>query len=112
MKLIYVASPYRGNVEKNTEFAAMCCNYAIGEGVNVYCPHLFLPKFLDEYNPIERKVALELGKDMLKKCDELWVFGNEITSGMQEEIDFAKSRNIDVVYIGSIQQGEMEQILC
>jgi len=27
---------------------------------------------------------------MLKICDELWVFGDEITEGMREEIEYFK----------------------
>ena len=28
-----------------------------------------------------------MNKRLLKFCDELWIFGNEITEGMQEEIE-------------------------
>lgn len=27
-------------------------------------------------------------------CDELWIFGDEITEGMRREIDFCKNLNI------------------
>ena len=39
------------------------------------------------------------GLSLLWFCDEMWVFGDEITEGMQREINFCKNLNIRVVYI-------------
>ncbi len=96
MKLIYVASPYRGDTLKNVEFAKNCCQYVINQNHNFYCPHLILPEFLNDDIPREREKALIMGKQMMFKCDELWIFGEEISQGMLEEVAFSRNLNIKI----------------
>ena len=36
---------------------------------------------------------------MLWICDELWVFGQEITDGMKQELQFCKQLNIKTRYV-------------
>ena len=118
MKLIYVASPYRGDVEKNVAFAKEACKYAMSEGNNIYCPHLFLTDILDDDIQEEREMGIELGKDMMLNCDELWVFGDKISEGMFGEIEFARKngipieRHIDFEYQLAINPQAFEQCLC
>ena len=49
-------------------------------------------------DPDEREDGLFMGLVLLSKCRELWVFGDNISSGMQAEISKAKSRNMPVRY--------------
>ncbi len=51
-------------------------------------PHVYFSQFMDDLNPEDRKKALEMNKKLLKFCDELWIFGDEITEGMKEEIEY------------------------
>ena len=39
-----------------------------------------------------------MGIVFLGKCNELWVFGETITNGMQREIDKAKKRRMTIRY--------------
>ena len=96
MKLIYVASPYAGDTEKNIEYAKQACRYVLNEGNAFFCPHLLYPQILDDNNPEERRLGINIGKEFLSKCDELWVFGEHISQGMFEEIEFAKVKGIPV----------------
>ncbi len=105
MKLIYVASPYRGDIEQNTEYAETCCHFVLEQGGIFYCPHLLLPHVLDENVPSEREMALEIGKEMLLKCDEVWAFGDRISEGMAGEITFAEKNDIPVVRVFELEQG-------
>ena len=50
---------------------------------------------VDEY---ERGVGLNLALQMLKRCKEIWVFGDVISAGMRGEIEFAKKHNIPIRY--------------
>ncbi len=36
------------------------------------------------------------GISLLTKCDEVWVFGERISEGMQSEISIAKALNIKI----------------
>jgi hypothetical protein len=42
---------------------------------------------MDDNNPEDRRKALEMNKRLMEFCDELWIFGEEITEGMREEIE-------------------------
>ena len=58
--------------------------------------HLLLPQFMSEKN--ERELAMFMDMVLMGKCEEVWVFGSEITSGMAEEIAKAKKRRMTVRY--------------
>ena len=96
MKLIYVASPYKGDIKKNIEYAKQACRYVLNEGNAFFCPHLLCPQILDDDNPEERRLGINIGKELLAKCDELWAFGGSISHGMFEEIEFAREIGIPV----------------
>ena len=59
-------------------------------------PHLLYPQFMDENDPSERELGLFFGMVLLTKCEQLWVFGNVISSGMDKEIRKAKSKGISI----------------
>jgi len=98
MKVVYVASPYAGDVEANTEKAIDYCTFAVSQGVIPLAPHLLFPQFLDEFDPDQRELGLTFGIVLLDKCDELWVFGDEISRGMAAEIEEAKNIGIPIEY--------------
>jgi hypothetical protein len=65
MKLIYVASPYAGDIEQNTEFARKACRHVMSEGHAFFAPHLLYPQLLDDSKPQERQAGLDMGLAML-----------------------------------------------
>ncbi len=89
MKLIYVASPYAGDIEKNTEFAKDACRHVMNEGHAFFAPHLLYPSILDDSKPEERQLGIDMGLAMLEHCDELWCYGERISHGMMLEIEEA-----------------------
>lgn len=60
-KLIYIASPYAGDIETNTAFAKKACRYAIHQGHTPIAVHLLYPQMLDDAEPTEREIGLRLG---------------------------------------------------
>ena len=57
-KIIYVCSPYSGNISLNTERAKIYSRMAVDRGAIPVTPHLYLPLFLDEET--ERDAAIEM----------------------------------------------------
>jgi len=98
MKLVYICSPYAGDIEYNTMMAIKYCRYAAGRGVIPLAPHLLLPRFLCESNPEEREMGIKMGLKLLALCSELWVFGYRISAGMRREIAQAERLGIKIVY--------------
>ncbi len=96
MKLIYVASPYAGDVERNVEYAKQACRTVMESGHAFFAPHLLYPAVLDDAVPEERQAGIEMGLTLLHRCDELWAFGPVTSSGMQAEIEEAERLRIPV----------------
>ena len=86
-KLVYIASPYSGDVERNVAFAKAACRYAMNQGVTPIASHLLYPQMLDDGVPEERL-------RILKVCEEVWVCGSELSSGMEQEIRAARQLQI------------------
>lgn len=86
-KRVFVCSPYAGDIEKNIANAKKYAKYVIDEGHNPIVPHLYLPEILDDSKPKERELGLELGIELLKTCEEIWVFGDVISNGMRKELE-------------------------
>jgi hypothetical protein len=112
MKKIFVSSPYAGDVEKNIEFAKQACHYVITTGDAFFCPHLLYPQVLDDFNQEERRLGMEMAKQFLLKCDELWSFGDRISHGMFEEIECARQHGIPIKRILSMDMTLDENELC
>ena len=96
MKLVYIASPYAGDIPNNVERAKRYCKQALEQGVIPIAPHLLYPQFLKDSDPAERSLGLRAGLELLVRCDEMWVFGGEISPGMSREIQFAQGRGIPI----------------
>jgi hypothetical protein len=93
--LIFICSPYRGDVEANKENARRYSRFAFEQGGIPFAPHLLFTQFLNDDNPAERDAGLCLGLELLSRCDALWAFGNP-TMGMAMEIQEAKRLGIPV----------------
>lgn len=94
--VVYICSPYSGNIKLNTANARRYCRYAVDKGYIPLAPHLYFPQFISEET--EREMAMFMNYVLLTKCKELWVFGGKITAGMAEEIEKARQRSIRIRY--------------
>ena len=96
--LVYVASPYSGDPERNSAKAEGYCRFAVSKGCIPIAPHLHYPRFLDDNDHNERELGLYAALVLLAKCDAVWVFGGTITEGMSREIAKAEKRGIPIHY--------------
>lgn len=93
MKKVYICAPLGGDVKANLERVKRYTRYALMCGTAPVVSH-FYALCLDDNKQEEREIGLAAGLGMLWFCDELWVFGDEITEGMRNEINFCKNLNI------------------
>lgn len=96
--IVYICSPYAGDVDANVMDARRYSRFAVNCGCLPITPHLFFPQFMDDDNPSDRKLAFKLNYILLNKCSQIWVFGDEISDGMNTEIQNAKRKNIQIRY--------------
>jgi len=94
MKWIYIASPYKGDIEKNINNAKKYALFVSKQTFVPVVPHLYLTQFLNDDIEEERNAGLALGLQMLKRCHEMWLFGDCISEGMRAEIEFAEKHSI------------------
>jgi hypothetical protein len=95
MKLVYICSPYAGDIETNIRFAKDACLYAAEHGCAPVAVHLIYPQILDDSIPAQRVIGIQMGLRVLASCDELWICGSRISHGMSCEI--AEAERLDVL---------------
>lgn len=98
MPLVYICSKYAGDVEHNVSAARSYCRYAIKAGCIPLAVHLLYPQILDDSDPKERKLGLFFGNILMDKCDEVWIFGSELSAGMQAEYRRARRKGYRIRY--------------
>ena len=96
--LVYICSPYSGDIENNIKSARRYSRFAVDMGYIPITPHLLYPQFLDDSNPAERSLGLLFGNVLMSKCAEVWVFGSYISPGMDAEIERAKRKKYTIRY--------------
>ncbi len=94
--VVYICSPYSGDVEGNVTNARRYCRFAVDNGYLPQAPHLFFPQFMDDTDPDQRELALFMDIVILTKCAELWVFGGVVSPGMAMEIRKAEARGMSI----------------
>ena len=102
MRKVYICSPLGGNVEENLERVKQYTKYALQSGVAPVVPH-FYALCLDDSDPKQREIGIAAGLNLIWFCDEMWIFGDQITEGMKTEIQFCKNLNIKMRYISEAE---------
>ena len=99
MKMVYLASPlrgdYGGNIKKAVEYSRLVSEC----GLLPLAPHIIFSQWCNDTIPEQREQGLKLGLSLLEKCDEMWVMGRKISQGMQGEVDFAREHGIRTYFV-------------
>ena len=95
--LVYICTPFSGNIEGNKKKAAEFAHYAYKQGCIPITPHLLFP-FMNDESKQERELALHMDLVLMGKCQEVWVLSERITAGMSAEIEKAQRRRQAVRY--------------
>ncbi|XVG96396.1 DUF4406 domain-containing protein [Eubacteriales bacterium KG125] len=95
--LVYICAPYSGDKERNINAAVGYAKYAYENNAIPLTPHFLFP-FMNDEDIKQRKDALFMDIILLGKCQEVWVFGNEITEGMKRELEVAEKRKQAIRY--------------
>ena len=94
--LVYICSPFSGDEQGNAKKARKYCRFALEQKTIPICTILYLPMFISEET--ERELAMKIDMVLLTKCSELWVFGTNVSPGMEAEIAKAKKRSMKIRY--------------
>lgn len=94
LPLVYVCSPYSGDIKNNVSNAKKYSRFAVENRAIPITPHLLYPQFMNEAT--ERDMAMHFNYVLLGKCTELWVFGGIVSRGMAHEISVARKRKMKI----------------
>lgn len=97
--LLYVCSPYRGEIRRNKEYAREMTKAALNSGFAPVTVHLYLTEVLDEDKPQERSRGMAAGRDILEQCSYI-LLGTKygFSEGMKEEITLAAMNGLKMLY--------------
>ena len=93
-RLVYICSPYAGDIDGNIEMAKRYARFAVSLGKIPIIPHLMYSRFLNEDDSKERKLGIAMGLVLVTICRELWYFGDDVSKGMAMEINKAEKSNL------------------
>lgn len=96
LPLVYVCSPYAGDIENNVKNAKAYSRFAVENNAIPVTPHLLYPRFMNDNIDSEREKVMHFNHVLLGKCTELWVFGGVVSRGMAREIGVAKKRRMKI----------------
>lgn len=97
-KQVYICHYYGKDPETSFKEVARICKEIVENEPNVLPmgPQIYFNHFISENG--YREYIMDMCLNMVVRCDELWVYGDEISSGMAEEISLALYKEIPVVY--------------
>lgn len=116
--IVYICSPLsaptkegiRQNMKKAADYAHLVSGIFRCRAI---APHSFLPEYLDDNIPEERKAGLAFGLSVLRLSKAIIVCGSRVSSGMRGEIKRAGELNIPayalIEYEGVIALAEITQ---
>lgn len=110
-RLVYICSPYAGDVGKNVEFAKAACRYAMERNCTPVAVHLLYPQLLDDSDPVQRRAGIRMGLRVLEAADELWLCGSRISEGMRGELAAAERLGIPIKKVSESEiQGGIDRM--
>lgn len=94
--VVYICSPYSGDIKTNVRLARSFSAVAVAKSAVPIAPHLVFPQFMDDEDPLDRELAMQMNHILLSRCDEIWVYQPRISAGMKQEITWAKDAGLPV----------------
>lgn len=98
---VYPAHPIRGDVEGNIKkIREIVRSLHFTKGVIPVAPYLVdIAGVLDDSDPVERGMGINADHEYFRRgmIDEVWLYGDRISTGMRAEVILAWSLNIPVV---------------
>lgn len=104
---VYICGPQGNGAERETEAALMCCRFAVSHQCVPVAPQLYYFRFLNDFDYRERRLEMKFRLKDLKCCDEVWVFGERISEGMEKELTFAARKGKHIRWFTNTEINEV-----
>ena len=107
MEKAYICSPLSGNTKENLKNAVAYARFVFDRCGMIPVMSHFYVLILDDDIEFERKIGTSLGLEMILDAKHMWVFGDNITPGMKDEIRLAESLKRVIHYVSDEQCEEI-----
>lgn len=97
MRLVILESPYRGETERNLQYAIACVRDSICRGESPYASHLIIPGALNDDDPTERDIGIRCGYAWWRAASAVCFYTDfGWSEGMLKALKRAKTMSIKV----------------
>jgi hypothetical protein len=98
-KLVFIGHPIAGDIKGNIKKVLDICMKVHTQDIIPVAPYLVSLQYLNDEIHEDRTLGVEANLECFHRCyvDELWLFGNKISSGMEQEVKVAQELSIPVV---------------
>lgn len=96
---VYICSPLFGDIKQNLDNAKYYTKYALKCGMAPVTPHFYTLCF-DADIKMNKDLIISAGLSLLWFCDEIWIFGEEVSDEMRSEISFCETMRMPIKRIG------------
>lgn len=103
-KRVYICAPYDGENTRSREKIWGYCLFARERTYAPIAPFLYYPQFMPEIYEKEMQLMRSLALRDLLTCEEIWVFGNEVTPEMENEISCASSHGLNIRWLPDYEE--------
>src|SRR3990167_9442934 len=98
-KTVFIGHPISGDVRGNAEKVLKICQEVHTRDVIPVAPYLVSIQYLDDEAREDRELGIEANHECFRRgyIDELWLYGDRISAGMEGEIRLARRMGIPIV---------------
>ena len=99
MKTVFIAHPISGDIVGNMKKVLGICEQIHSKDIVPVAPYLVSLQYLNDEVMEDRVLGIAANLECFhrKYIDELWLFGDKISSGMVQEVKLAKSLGIPII---------------
>ena len=97
-KTVFIGHPISGDVTRNIQSVLAICRLVHTPNIIPVAPYLVSLQYLDDTVVEDCRLGIEANCECFHRgyVDELWLYGNQISPGMHEEIRLARRLGIPV----------------
>lgn len=98
-KTVFIAHPVSGDIKENMKKVLDICEEIHSKDIIPVAPYLVSLQYLNDEVVEDRELGVCANLECFHRgyIDELWLFGDKISSGMKQEMLLAKELNIPIV---------------
>ena len=98
-KTVFIAHPISGDIHGNAKKVLDICENVHNKNIIPVAPYLVSLQYLNDGIAEDRELGIEANLEAFHRgyIDELWLFGDRISAGMEQEILLALELGIPIV---------------